>query len=133
MNAWVLSNLLVGFRRNEQKAIARVWRHAFLEWDRLQLDFQYTHEVLEFTLVRLVFGHILQLLGMTTWGAFGTNATSSSTLISSCWEITTTFTFPSFITPPIPCATSTWALLNYCTIPCFVSNVHLTKIPKCRK
>jgi hypothetical protein len=24
-------------------------------------------------------------------------------------------------------------LLNYCTIPCFVSNVHLTKIPKCRK
>jgi hypothetical protein len=59
MNVWVLSNHLAQFRHNEQKAMARVKRHAFLEWNRLQVDLQYTSEVPKPTLMRLVFSHIL--------------------------------------------------------------------------
>ncbi len=68
VNAWVLSNLLACFHCNEKKVIFRVRRHAFLEWNRLQVYFQYTHEVPKLTLVKLTSSHILQLLGMTTWG-----------------------------------------------------------------
>jgi hypothetical protein len=39
MNVWVLSNPLACFHHNEQKAIVKVKRHAFLEWDGLQVDF----------------------------------------------------------------------------------------------
>jgi hypothetical protein len=39
-----------------------------LEWDRLQVDLQYTLEVLKLGFARLVFSHIFQLLGMTAWG-----------------------------------------------------------------
>jgi len=35
MNAPVLSNPFARFCHNEQKAIARAKRHAFLEWDKL--------------------------------------------------------------------------------------------------
>jgi len=38
MNVQVLNNLLAPFHHNEQKAIAKVRRHANLEWDRLQVD-----------------------------------------------------------------------------------------------
>ncbi len=68
MNARVLNNLLAWFRRNEQKAIARVRRHTLLEWDMLQVDLQYTPKVFKLAFVRLTFNHILWLLGMTTWG-----------------------------------------------------------------
>jgi len=37
-----------------------------MEWDRLQVDLQYTHEVIRLELVKLASSHILQLLGM--WG-----------------------------------------------------------------
>jgi len=65
MNACILSNLLAWFRCNEQKAIARVRKHVTLEWDRLQVDLQYTLEVPRLTFVKLTFSHILH---MTTWG-----------------------------------------------------------------
>ncbi len=68
MNERVLNNLLVWFRHNEQKAIARAKRHALLEWDMLQVDLQYTPEVFKLAFVKLTFNHILWLLGMTTWG-----------------------------------------------------------------
>jgi hypothetical protein len=68
INERVLNNLLVWFRRNEQKAIARAKRHALLEWDMLQVDLQYTPEVFKPAFVKLTFNHILWLLGMTTWG-----------------------------------------------------------------
>jgi hypothetical protein len=59
MNAWVLSNPLVHFHHNEQKAIARAKRRTFLEWDRLQSDLQYTPKVPKSTLVKLASSHIL--------------------------------------------------------------------------
>jgi hypothetical protein len=68
MNAWVLSNPLARFHRDEQKAIAKAKRHAFLEWDRLQVDWQYTFELPKPALVKLIFNHIFPLLGMTAWG-----------------------------------------------------------------
>jgi hypothetical protein len=68
MNARVLSNPLTWFCCNEQKAIIRAKRHAFLEWDRLHVDLQYTLEVPKLALVILIFSHIFQLLGMNTWG-----------------------------------------------------------------
>jgi hypothetical protein len=66
MNMHVLSNPLGWFHRNEKKVIGRARRHATLEWDRLQVDLQYTHEVPRLALVKLASSHILQLLGM--WG-----------------------------------------------------------------
>jgi hypothetical protein len=68
MNACILSNLLAWFRCNEQKAIAKVRKHITLEWDRLQVDLQYTLEVPRLTFVKLTFSHILH---MTTWGVWG--------------------------------------------------------------
>ncbi len=38
MNVRVLNNPLTWFHYNEQKAIVRARRHAFLEWDRFQVD-----------------------------------------------------------------------------------------------
>jgi hypothetical protein len=58
MNAWVLSNLLAQFCHNEQKVIARAKRHAFLEWDRLQVDLQYTPKMTKLALVKLTSNHI---------------------------------------------------------------------------
>jgi hypothetical protein len=68
MNMWVLNNPLAQFCHNEPKAIVRAKRHAFLEWDRLQVYLQYTLEVPKPTLVRLTSNHILWFLGMTAWG-----------------------------------------------------------------
>jgi hypothetical protein len=68
INAQVLNNPLAWFHCNEQKAIVKAKRHAFLEWDRLQVDLQYTPKVLKPALVRLVSNHILRLPSMTTWG-----------------------------------------------------------------
>ncbi len=53
MNAWVLSNLLAQFCHNEQKVIAKAKRRAFLKWDRLQVDLQYTLKMTELALVKL--------------------------------------------------------------------------------
>ncbi len=39
-----------------------------MEWDRFQVDLQYTHEMLKPTLAKLAFSHIFQLLGMIAWG-----------------------------------------------------------------
>ncbi len=39
-----------------------------LKWDMLQVDLEYTLEVLKPTLVRLAFSYILWFLGMITWG-----------------------------------------------------------------
>jgi hypothetical protein len=69
MNARVLSNPFTWFHHNGQKVIAKARRHTFLEWDRLEVDLQYTLEMLKLALVKLAFNHILQLIGMTTWGA----------------------------------------------------------------
>ncbi len=68
MNVLVLSNPWAWFHRNEQKAIVRAKKHTLVEWDRLQVYLQYTHEVPKPTLTKLVFSHILQLFGMITWG-----------------------------------------------------------------
>jgi hypothetical protein len=68
MSAQVLSNPLVRFCHNEQKAIVRAKRQAFLEWDKLQVHLQYTHELLKSALMKLTFNHIVQLLSMITWG-----------------------------------------------------------------
>jgi hypothetical protein len=68
MNAQVLNNPLAQFHRNEQKAITRANKHTFLEGDRLQVDLQYTLELLRPALVRLASSHILWLLGITAWG-----------------------------------------------------------------
>jgi len=68
MNAWVLSNLLARFCCNEQKAIVRAKRHTFLKWDRRQVDLQYTPKLPKPTFMKLASSHILQLIGMTTWG-----------------------------------------------------------------
>jgi hypothetical protein len=45
MNARILNNLFARFHYNEEKTIAWAKRHALLEWDRLQVDLQYTPEV----------------------------------------------------------------------------------------
>jgi hypothetical protein len=71
MNACVFNNLLAWFRHNEQKDIVKVKRHAFLEWDRLQVDLQYTPKLLKLALVKLVSNHIPRLFGMTTSGCGG--------------------------------------------------------------
>jgi hypothetical protein len=68
MSAQISSNLLAWFHRNEQKAIAKAKRHAFLEWDMFQVDWQYTPKLPKPTLVKLVSSHTLPLLGMTAWG-----------------------------------------------------------------
>jgi hypothetical protein len=68
MNALVLINPLARFYHNEQMAITRAKMHTFLEWDRLQVDLQYTLELLKLALVMLASSHILRLFGMTTWG-----------------------------------------------------------------
>ncbi len=68
MNVWVLSNPLAPFLCNEQKFIVKAKRHTLLKWDRVQVDSQYTPKVPKLALVRLIFNHILQLLGMATWG-----------------------------------------------------------------
>jgi hypothetical protein len=39
-----------------------------LEWDKFQVDLQYTLEVLKPALVRLAFSHIFQFVGMIAWG-----------------------------------------------------------------
>jgi hypothetical protein len=39
-----------------------------LEWDRLQVDLQWTLEILMPALVKLASNHILQLLGIIAWG-----------------------------------------------------------------
>jgi hypothetical protein len=67
MNVWVLSNPLAQFHCNEYKAITRSKRHITLEWDRLQVDLQYTPKVPKSTLVKLTSSHILQLLCMIAW------------------------------------------------------------------
>jgi hypothetical protein len=59
MNAHVLNNPLAQFWHNEQKVIVKAKRHTFLEWDRLQVDLQYTPEVPKPALVRLASNHIL--------------------------------------------------------------------------
>jgi hypothetical protein len=59
MNAHVLINLLAWFHHNQQKAITRAKRHAFLEWDRLRVDLQYTPKVPKLTFVMLASSHIL--------------------------------------------------------------------------
>jgi len=66
MNMHVLSNPLAWFHCNEKKVIGKVRRHTTLEWDRFQVDLQYTYEVFRLALVKLASNHILQLLGM--WG-----------------------------------------------------------------
>jgi hypothetical protein len=68
MNAQILNNLLARFYCNEEKAIVWAKRHALLEWDRLQVDLQYTPEVLNPTLVKLASDYIFRLLGMIAWG-----------------------------------------------------------------
>jgi hypothetical protein len=68
MNACILRNLLAWFRCNEQKAIAKVRKHITLEWDRLQVNLQYTLEVPRLTFVKLTFTHILRMI---TWGVWG--------------------------------------------------------------
>jgi hypothetical protein len=49
-------------------AITRAKMHAFLEWDRLQVDLQYTLELLKLALVMLASSHIFWLFGMIRWG-----------------------------------------------------------------
>ncbi len=49
-------------------AITRAKMHTFLKWDRLQVDLQYTLELLKLALVMLASSHILRLFGMITWG-----------------------------------------------------------------
>jgi hypothetical protein len=63
MNAQILNNLLARFYCNEEKAIVWAKRHALLEWDRLQVDLQYTPEVLNPTLVKLASDYIFS----TSW------------------------------------------------------------------
>ncbi len=67
MNAWVLSNPLARFHRNEQKVIAKARRYTLLKWDRLQVYLQYTPNMPKPTLVRLAFSYVLWFLGMTSW------------------------------------------------------------------
>jgi len=62
MNARVLNNPLAQFCHNEQKVIARAKRHAFLEWDRLQVDLQYTPKVPKPALVRLALATFFDFL-----------------------------------------------------------------------
>jgi hypothetical protein len=59
---------LAPFHCNEQKSIVKAKRHTFLKWDKVQVYSQYTPKVPKIALVRLAFNHILQLLGMATWG-----------------------------------------------------------------
>jgi hypothetical protein len=68
MKMQVLSNPLAWFCHNEQKVIAKVKRHANLKWNRLHVALSYTLEVPTPTLIKLTSSHILQLLGMITWG-----------------------------------------------------------------
>jgi hypothetical protein len=68
MNMLVLNNPLAWFCHNEQKVIARGRRHTNLEWDRFQVALQHTPKVPKPTLIKLAYRHILQLLGITTWG-----------------------------------------------------------------
>ncbi len=58
MNARVLNNLLAQFRHNEE-GYCQGRKHALFEWDRLQVDLQYTPEVPKPALVRLASNHIL--------------------------------------------------------------------------
>jgi hypothetical protein len=67
MNVWVLSNPLAQFHRNEQKAIVKARNHAFLKWDRLEVDLQYTFEVTKLGFVKLASNYILWFLGITSW------------------------------------------------------------------
>ncbi len=39
-----------------------------MEWDKFQVDLQYTIEVPKLTFVKLTSRHILQLLSLTAWG-----------------------------------------------------------------
>jgi hypothetical protein len=59
INAWVLSNPLARFHCNEQKAIPKARKHAFLKWERFQVDLQCTPKMPKLTLLRLAFSHIL--------------------------------------------------------------------------
>ncbi len=68
MNVHILNNLLAQFCRNEKKEIARAKKHVTLEWDKLQVDLQYTPEVPRPSLVKLDFSHIFRLFGMIIWG-----------------------------------------------------------------
>jgi hypothetical protein len=68
MNVHILNNLLAQFCHNENKEIARARRHVTLEWDKLQVDLQYTPKVPKPSLVKLTFSHILRLFGMIIWG-----------------------------------------------------------------
>ncbi len=68
MNVRVLNNPLTRVHHNERKAIIKVRRHVFLEWDKLQVYLQYTHEVPKPTLVKLAFNHIVLFLGMIARG-----------------------------------------------------------------
>jgi hypothetical protein len=51
-----------------KRLLLRSKRHTFLEWDRFQVDLQYTLKVPMPALVRLASSHILQLLGMIALG-----------------------------------------------------------------
>jgi hypothetical protein len=68
MSARVLNNPLARFCHNEQKAIVRAKRQAFMEWDKLQVHLQYTPKLPKPTFVRLTSSHILQFFSMTAWG-----------------------------------------------------------------
>jgi hypothetical protein len=68
MNVWVLNNLLAQFCHNEQKVVARAKKHTNLEWGRFNVALRNTPMVLKLVFVKLAFSHILQLLGMTSWG-----------------------------------------------------------------
>jgi hypothetical protein len=46
-------------------------KEANLEWDRLQIDFQYTPKVPKFAFIKLTSNHIHQIFGMITWGCGG--------------------------------------------------------------
>jgi len=64
----VLSNHLAWFYHNDQKAIARPWRHVNLKWDRLWVALWDTPKVTKPTLIKLASSHIFRFLGMITWG-----------------------------------------------------------------
>jgi hypothetical protein len=58
MNAHVLNNLLAWFYHNEQKVIAKAKKHTNLEWDRFQVDLQYTPNIPNPAFVKLICSHI---------------------------------------------------------------------------
>jgi len=51
-----------------KRLLLRLGKHAFLEWDRFQVDLQYTPKMPKPALARLTSNHILRLPNMTTWG-----------------------------------------------------------------